>query len=160
MKRFFLLAATILCLTPGIAACREPPDFGIYLADTGQLVLSGRHIQSYDTASYTLELNNAGIEKWNSFITYTTPPKLRDCLFSREFVLRIDGREVCRGKFWSRASSALCPDVAIYESLFRMDAEHRELRVEFGYLSTVPPSEENRISAALAGYFQGRGLPG
>ena len=39
-------------------------------------------------------------------MTYSTIPKLAETLYSEEFVIKVDGKEIYQSKFYSAASSA------------------------------------------------------
>ena len=109
-------------------------DFGIYLADSGELVLSQEDIKTFFNEDGVFELNEKGVKRWNSFITYVDIPKLSDGLFSKDFVLMVDGEEVCTGKFWSGASSAwIDSEFIILDSLFKLDNEKNKISIQYGY---------------------------
>ena len=76
-----------------LSACNnDEPGFGIYLVESDELVISDQHIEAYYWDSHAIELNEEGIEKWNSCITYTGIPKLQDTLYQYEFVLKLKGK--------------------------------------------------------------------
>ena len=72
----FLLITSVLSCGIEEDISVDEPGFGIYLADTGELVLSEQHIKAYhrnvhltvseEEDTHAIELNQAGIEKWNS----------------------------------------------------------------------------------------------
>ena len=97
------LIFTFICLS---ACNNNEPVFGIYLVDSGELILSENHIKAYYRDSHTIELNEAGIEKWNSYMTYEDIPKLQDTLYKVDFVVKLNSKEIYSGKFYSMASSA------------------------------------------------------
>ena len=92
-KAFFPIAAILSSIFLVSSSCNveQKDGFSIYLIDNEELVLSEYDIKAFYSADNTLELNENGIEKWNSYLTYQTIPKLADSLFSREFVIRIEG---------------------------------------------------------------------
>ena len=156
----FLVAIIILSST-FLSACgkEETVGFGIYLVDSGELMLSDRGIRAYYKDTHTIGLNEKGIERWNSFQTYTGIPKLNDTLFSKDFVVKLEGREMYRGKFWSMASSAITPDIIIYESLFKLDSENNTISIGWG----MPPSsfdsgQDPRDNPEIISFFRERGL--
>ena len=132
--RIKILTLSILLLF-SLAACNleRKEDFGIYLEDTGELMLWEKHIKAYNANENTFELNADGIKRWNSYQKYKDIPKLADSLFQRRFILKIEGREICRGTFWSYASSASYSGVVILDSLFTLDAEHNLLWIRSEY---------------------------
>ena len=152
-KIFGIIVA--LTLLSGIISCslERKEDFGIYLADSGELVLSEKHVQAYHTDDTSIELNASGIKKWNSYMTYPDIPKLNDTLFNREFVIKIEGREICRGKFWSWASSTLVSGITITETLFKLNAEHNLLWIRAMYPGAAGGLDAS-TSSELENYFE------
>ena len=120
----------------------EEPCFAIYLVDSGELVLSDHHIKAYrrgvrfyenDTDTHVIELNKEGIEKWNSYVTYGSTPELNETLYKRDFVLKIMGEEIYRGKFYSMLSSIDYGGVVILDALVKLDNDHNYIRIDWGY---------------------------
>jgi len=151
----FSLFSSVMLLP---ACARSDSSFGIYLADSGKQVLSLTDIKAYHSLNHALELNESGMEKWNSYQTSTTVPHLAENLFGKEFILKIEGREVCRGEFYSGVSSASYNGVVIMDSLFKLEGERNFITFDFGYVESIPSSEENRITSELEGFFSGRHL--
>lgn len=159
-RNTLFLIATVLMSILISSSCNvgQTEGFGIYLADSGELVLSGRDIKAFYSSDNVLELNENGIEKWNSYLTYQTIPKLADTLFSRDFVLTIEGKEICRGKFWSSASSASYSGVVILDALFKLDSSHSTLLIESGYPGSYTGSLDATISSELISFFERHNL--
>jgi hypothetical protein len=150
---FFSVGLILLFLLPACSA-GQPADFTISLAATGEVILSGDDIVAFHSDNNTLELNAAGIQKWNSHLTYSDIPKLNQSLFGQDFILKIKGQEVCQGKFWSWASSSGYAGVKIYESLFKLDSSQNLIWISAGFgggekLNPV-------ISAEIANFFTQR----
>lgn len=76
-------------------------SFGIYMVDTGELIISEQDIQSYNASTYEIALNEAGIEKWNSFFPNAWS------LHGSQFAVKVNGEEMYRGNFTSLASSMI-----------------------------------------------------
>lgn len=131
--------------------------FAIYLADSGELLLSENEIRTYHSDNSTLELNENGIKKWNSHLTYQNTPELADSLFSREFILKIEGKEICRGQFWSHASSASYSGIVILDSLFKLDSSHNVLSIKSDYPS-MSGALDPSISSELNQFFEKHNL--
>jgi hypothetical protein len=151
-KALFLMAVLLLSILLSTScSIGQKEDFAIYLADSGEIVLSENEIKTYHRDNNTLELNENGMKKWNSHLTYQGIPKLADSLFSREFIIKIEGKEICRGKFWSGVSSASYSGVVILDSLFKLDSSHNILWIKSdfpgrsGALDTSISSELNRF---------------
>jgi hypothetical protein len=154
-----LTALSLLSFILIPAACaKSDGGFGIYLADSGEMVLSLEQIKAYHCLDYSLELTPQGIEKWNAFQTSTTVPKLAQSLYQRDFIIKIDENEVCRGKFYSLVSSASYNGVVILDSIIKLDNEYNAIKIYFGYTWPFPSSEESRITAELERFFGGKHL--
>jgi hypothetical protein len=126
---------------------------GIYLADTGELVLSQDDIKAYYGNSHSIELNAQGIAKWNSFHTYAGVPKLAQSLFNREFIIKSNGKEICRGKFYSLASSATYSGIAIIDALLPLDGEHDQIWIISDYPNNTLGTQYDNVSLALVTVF-------
>lgn len=144
MKLHFALATLLIAvMLPVVAlACShtettEKPGLGIYLIDTGdtftlerELIISDEDIASYNASTYEIKLNQAGIEKWNSYIT-GTPPTLDRSLFFKDFLVQVNGLEVYHGKFWSIVSSTEYNGVTIQDALFKLDSGNNTLSIGY-----------------------------
>lgn len=159
-KALFLITAVLLSILIPLSSCNvgQKEGFGIYLADSGELVLSEGDIKAFNKADNTFELNENGIKRWNSYLNYRTIPKLEDSLFSRDFVMKIEGQEICRGKFWSSASSASYSGVVILDALFKLDSSHNILQIESGYPGSYMGSLDAKISSELISFFERHNL--
>lgn len=154
-----LLAAVVLAaLALPLSCARTDGGFGIYLADSGELVLSLKHIEAYHSLDCSFELNAEGMKRWNSYQTYTAEPKLNQGLYRRDFILRIGDEEVCSGKFYSMVSSASYDGVVILDSIIKLDEEDNSIVIEFGYAESIPASEASRIKSELESFFKGKGM--
>jgi len=161
MKRVEILLATIsillLLLLPS-ACAKSDGSFGIYLVDSDEIVLSQEHLKAYHSLDTSFELNAQGIEKWNSFHTYQAEPKLAQSLYQRDFILKIDGNEVCRGKFYSMVSSASYNGVVIMDSIMKLEGDRNVIGIYFGYVQSIPASEETRIKTEFEDFFSSQHL--
>ena len=160
-KTFLLLVTALILALSSLLACNsgEKIGFGIYLIDSEELVLFEHHVKVYHKDTHTIELNEEGKEKWNSYMTEGTVPKLADTLFSRDFVLKIEGEEIYRGKFYSSVSSASYSGVVIMDTLVRLSRVNNAIRIEFGYPWSPSGSEgDPRDSSEVFNFFERRGL--
>lgn len=149
-----LIFSLLLVQAVGCSLLNED-NFAIVLADTGQTVLTERDVAAYHIDG-TLELNAGGIKKWNSHLYYPDIPKLADTLYQQDFIIKIDGKEVCRGKFWSAASSATIDGIIILDSLFKLEDNHNsiQLRAAYPFGGLLPDS----IASQLERFFDNRHL--
>lgn len=131
--------------------------FGIFLVDSGELVLSEQHIKTYYKDTHEIELNEDGIEKWNSYITYETIPRLEEGLFGEEFLIMVEGTEAYRGKFSSDAVSIIIPGILIVDTLFKLDSEHNTIRIRIEY-PPCPPGEDPRNNSDVFCFLEEQGL--
>ncbi len=135
-KAIFLMAVLFLSiLTTTSCNVGQKEGFVIYLAESGEIILTENEIEMYDSDENALELNEDGIKKWHAHLTYQDVPRLADSLFAHEFVLETEGKRICRGAFWSLASSTSCSGVVILDSLFKLDSSHNTLWIRSGYPS-------------------------
>jgi hypothetical protein len=132
--------------------------FEIYLTDTGELVLSDREILAYYGAENAFALNEKGISKWNSYQTYPDIPKLSQSLYQRDFIIKLNGKEICRGKFYSMASSASYSGIAIIDSLFKADSAHDKLWLISDYPSSTLGNEYSDINSKLKNVFDNHSM--
>ena len=149
-----ILLLTCTCLS----ACNNEPGFGIYLVESDELVISDQHIEAYYWDSHAIELNVEGIEKWNSYITYGGEPKLQYTLFGEDFVLKVKGEEIYRGKFYSMVSSASYSGVVILESLIKLNESQNTIRINFGYGPVLDAGEDPRNNQEVFDYLESKGL--
>lgn len=153
VKILFMLALVLICVF-GVLACRLNREsvLGIYLADTGELVLSDQEISAYRDGAF--ELTEQGVTKWNSFhVTGADIPSLAASLYQRDFVMKIDEREICRGKFWSNLSSASYSGMVILDAVMPLDSSRNVLQIRSGYPAAGESSLEAPVFAELANYF-------
>jgi hypothetical protein len=154
-----LLGLAFLLLTAAPSACsKSDGGFGIYLADSGEMVLSVDDVKAYHSLDYSFELNADGMARWNSFQTYTAEPNLSQGLYQRDFVIKTDGNDLCRGKFYSGVSSMSYDGIVIMDSIVNLDSNRDSIRLDFGYpapafASPAVESDKTRITNALARFF-------
>lgn len=143
--------------TPTPTIVSRGVGFGIFLVDSGELVLSEQHIKIYHKDTHEIELNEDGIEKWNSYMTYTTIPRLAEGLFGEDFFITIKGTEIYRGKFYSMVSSTSYPGVVILDTLFKLDSKNNVIRIDFGY-PCCPSGEDPRNNPDIFSFLEEQGL--
>ncbi|OGN94976.1 MAG: hypothetical protein A2Z75_08560 [Chloroflexi bacterium RBG_13_50_10] len=152
-----IILSIIAFLTAGCDGGEEV-GFGIFLVDSGELVLSEQHIKVYHKNTHEIELNEEGIEKWNSYITYETIPRLAEGLFAKDFLVMVEGIEAYRGHFSSMASSTIPPGVTIVDTLFRLDSKNNTIRIEVGYPWSFRPEEDPRNNSDVFSFLEEQGL--
>ena len=158
-KTSILLITTLFLLISLLLSCDGGEDvgFGIFLVDSGELVLSEQHIKVYHKDTHEIELNEDGIEKWNSYMTYTTIPRLAETLCGEDFLIMVEGTEAYRGRFSSYVVSTIPPGVTIVDTLFKLDSEHNSIRIDIGY-PPFPPGEDPRNNPDIFGFLEEQGL--
>jgi hypothetical protein len=123
---------------------------GLYFADTGERILSQDDIKAYWNNSHSIELNFSGITRWNSYIGTSGPPTWAPTLFSREFIIKLNDTEICRGEFYSLVSSATFNGIAIIDALLSLDADHDQLYIISNYPSMSLGPEYAGVASDLS----------
>jgi len=132
--------------------------FGIYRLDTGELVLSDQDMAAYVGATHEIELNESGLAKWES---YTADGRWYDPdgLYQKEFAVRIDDREIYRGRFWSGWSSMSCGGAVILEMPFPREGAQGTIRIQYGYPGTAGDGRgDPRGHPEIIDFFAGKGI--
>jgi len=80
--------------------------FGINLVENGEQVISDREIASYNRTSHEIRLTEEGARKIEA-LSFEVP------VYGKPFVVKLSGREIYNGSFWSPISSAPPPGIAI-----------------------------------------------
>jgi hypothetical protein len=157
------LIITIIAITVSAFSSRaEQHDvgFGIFLEDHDELVLSEKHITFYDRDTHEIELNAGGINKWNSYIVYDDSfdppiPQLSG-LYTKNFVVKVHGQEMYRGKFWSLASSASYTGIVIVDVLGIPD---NMIRIHVGYPESLDAKKHDpRDRSEIVNFFKEHAL--
>ncbi len=120
-------------------------EFGIYLSDSGELVISDGDVISYNGSSHEIRLTEAGTQKIEE-LSMGVP------LNGTRFVIRIKGEDVYDGWFWSPISSLPCSGIVI-ETLVR----NNTIQIEAGYPSSYFQGEDPRSNPEVFSYFQSIG---
>lgn len=159
-----LIVLTTKNITPSTArTLTSTSNFGIYLVSNGKLVLSDKDISAYFEKTHEIQLNESGIKKWNSYISYDSSlrppiPKLGG-LYKKEFAVKIDGKEIYRGRFWSSASSQSYDGIVILDVLFPCDSLRNKIRIQYGYPVSLRTRENDPLNNAdILNYFSSKGL--
>jgi hypothetical protein len=119
--------------------------FGIYLVDHDELVISDSDIIFYNGSSHEIRLTEAGAQKMEKL-------GVRVPLNGTRFVMKIKGKDVYDGWFWSPISSLPCPGIVI-ETLVR----NSTIQIEAGYPSSYFQGEDPRSNPEVFSYFQSIG---
>jgi hypothetical protein len=161
-----MLLPGLLVFTLGFGlACGDAnhdESFGIYFADTGELVLSQEHIEAYYGTDHCLELNAKGIKQWNSLHAYTSihtyTPEISWELPGNEFIIKIEGQEIARGTFVSAVSSMMFDGVTIFDLLSPLDSEFNKLWMHSTYIDGSTETRYDNLYEELNNYFDGKNM--
>ncbi len=147
MKKIYLTLFIMLC----ISGCRstnssEETDnypersFQITFQNSDKLILDDSHLDYYEVAgdAHILHLNASGYEKIKSFMLWDTkwdPPTINpENLFMKIFSVKLNGKELYSGKFFSLISSQT------YDGIIIMDVytvlKSGTLTISCGYPAT------------------------
>jgi len=158
-RNTFLLIIMLLIYIFPLQSYDDPEQkFGIFLSETGELVLSEEHIEACNAETHEIELNQRGIEKWNSYMTYESIPKLAETLYNKDFVVRMDDDDVYVGKFWSMVSSSIPDCITITESLMKLDDMHNTIQIRLDFGSQSANDKDPRNDPKILIFFRERGL--
>lgn len=80
--------------------------FGIYFLENDHPVISDKDIISYNKTSHEIKLTEEGVEKIRA-LSFEVP------LYGKPFVVKLDGRKIYNGSFWSPISSIAPPGIVI-----------------------------------------------
>ena len=128
--------------------------FGIYLVEAGDLVLSDQDIAAYVRATHEIKLNESGIAKWKSWTSHLGRP---EGLYRKDFAIRIDNKEIYRGKFWSMISSLSYEGVVILDVAFPRAPD--TIQIEYGYPGSWHGSKDDpRSSPEIFDFFAKKGM--
>ncbi len=126
------------CDTQNIAA----KGFAIYLAETGETVLSEQDIISYEPTTGTFILTDIGAGK-------ISKPEYRlewpADLYQKVFLAKIGNEEIYRGKFWSWISSSSEPGIVMQPALLAQ-TDVQAFQVTSGYVSEPKPEDLDKIN--------------
>jgi len=120
-------------------------EFGIYLLDYDELVISDGDVVYYNGSSHEIKLTKAGAQKIEE-LGMGVP------LNGTRFVMKIKGEDIYDGWFWSPISSLPCSGIVI-ETLVR----NNTIRIETGYPSSYFQGEDPRSNPKILDYFQSTG---
>lgn len=96
--------------------------FELILDDTGEVILTDRHVAKYVEESHRILLTEDGAERWAAFCAhdhrFDPPiPTLQGSLAYKWFTLTIEGEAVYRGQFRSMVMSSIGKGVQIFDAL-------------------------------------------
>jgi hypothetical protein len=117
-------------------------SFGIFLLENNTLVISDQDIAWYNLTSHEIKLTQAGA---------ATIEALHVPLNGSQFIVKVDGQEICNGTFMTPISSMTSPpsDVVIQTLV-----QNNSIRIQIGYPPTQPIGEDPRINSKIISHFQ------
>jgi len=152
MKRKNLLIALvivgIICVFVGFIISNQLQSskerFGLYLLENDELVISDKNIISYNRTSHEIRLDEEGVKKIKTLHLYQKP-----------FAIKLDGKEVYNGSFWSNISSIPYSGIVIVDILAVQYGVTDSIRIDKGY----PSSEffegiDPRNNSEIFDYFE------
>jgi hypothetical protein len=126
--------------------------FGIYLSENDELVISDKDIMFYNWTSHHIKLNGEGIDG----------VKKLD-LYHKSFVVKLNGKVMYNGSFWSDFDSMSYSGVAILDIITVQDGWTDTLRVEYSCVIPLSGSVQfcegvdPRNNSEIFDYFQNIG---
>ncbi len=116
--------------------------FAVYFADSNQVVFSDEDIESYDPKHFSFILTKVGAEKVKS---YQASSSMNGGLYQKSFVVKLNGEDMYRGKFWTRVSSMSEKGIVMLDVL-SVDADSRTLWFSLGYPESSREGDPQRFS--------------
>lgn len=118
--------------------------FGIYLLDNNELVISDKHIMSYNKTSHEIKLSEEGIGRITALDLYQKP-----------FAIKLRDRDIYDGLFSSYISSKTYSGIVILDVLAVQHGLTDRITIEAGYPSPeffegIDPRDNPRV----LDYFQ------
>ena len=123
------------------ASPEKTGEFGIFLVENDELVISEREIIVYNGSSHEIILTEEGTKRIED-LSSSVP------LDGTRFVLRIKGEDIYGGLFWSPISSLPCSEVVI-QTLVRDNT----IQIEAGYPHSDFQGEDPRGNSKVFNYF-------
>ena len=119
-------------------------EFGIYLIENGEPIISDREILSYNKSNHEIKLSKEGIEKFKALD-----------LYKKNFLIQLNGIEIYEGAFWSYLSSSIREGVVILDIHLIQEGVTDCITIEPWY----PPGlfegpEDPRFRVEIFNYFQ------
>lgn len=142
-----VLAIAVLTLAGAAVAgwlflSQQPKGFGIYLSESNELVVSDEDVVWYNKTSHEIRLTAGGVEKIRA---------LRVPVAGIPFVIKIDGKEIYAGSFWTSVSSLNYSGIVVDVLKIRDDT----IKIEKGYPSPeFFKGVDPRNSSEVFDYFQ------
>ena len=122
----------------------SPGEFGIYLVENGELIISDRDIISYNKTRHEIKLTKGGIERLKALD-----------LYQRNFVIKLNGIEMYEGAFWSNLSSRIYEGVVILDIHLIQEEVTDSITIEPWYPPTLfKGTEDPRLNTEIFNYFQ------
>jgi hypothetical protein len=147
LKTYGALSAAFLIITIGgwwilhNVSIISTGGFGIYLLDTDEVIVSDEDIISYMKSSHEVKLTEEGAKKIEK-LSLTVP------LNGTRFVIKINGKAIYSGWFWSPISSISCSSVVI-ETIVR----NNTIKIETGYPTSHFQGEDPRNNPEVFNYL-------
>ena len=146
MSRWKVILASIVVLvvvtgTYLLLSAMKPAEkgFGIYLLESGELVISDMEIISYNRTSHEIRLTEAGVARIEA---------IQVPVNGTGFVVKVEGKEIYRGAFWSPISSLPYRGVVIQTLV-----TDNSVKIEPGYPSSQFQGEDPRNDLKLFDYL-------
>jgi len=127
---FFTGIAIVVVWVVLLSQVQPPTKFELYLVKSDVLIISGEDVVWYNWTSHEVKLTDEGIQRVKGLD-----------LYQQEFVLKLDGKELYTGMFWSYVSSRICSGIVILDILLIQDGITDVLVIEPFY----PPGLFNGI---------------
>lgn len=120
-------------------------EFGIFLIENDELVISDKEIIAYNKSSHEITLTQDGINKVENL-------NLKVPMDGLGFVIKIEREPIYQGWFWSPISSLPCSGVVI--QTFVTD---KTIQIQVGYPNSDFQDNDPRSNPIIFDYFESIG---
>jgi len=121
--------------------------FGIYLSENNELILSDKDIVFYNRTSHQIKVNEEGINRIRNLD-----------LYHKSFTVKLNGREMYNGSFWSDIDSMSHSSVVMVDILAIQHGQTDTIRIEPCYPSIMfCEGVDPRGNAEIFNYFKSVG---
>ncbi len=125
-------------------------DFEISVPETGDILISEGDVISYDDITHTFKLTDDAVKRLESL----NGTQGLGNLYQKEFIVKLNDKELYRGKFWSNLSSLTPSGVFMSDPMFA----HVNNEIRISVFSFAEPQVKNILdNLDLSQYFEKQG---
>jgi hypothetical protein len=126
---------------------QRPRGFGIYLSENNELVIGDKDIIFYNKTSHQIKINEGGINRTQKMD-----------LYHKSFIVKLNGREMYNGTFWSDIDSMSNTGIVITDIIAIQNGLTNIVRIVPCYAPVIfCKGVDPRNNSEIFDYFQNIG---